>query len=258
MKIAIIGTGKMGSWLVRTLSKSHEVAAYDSNTSRASQLGSATVLAAPEALTAFAPELLINSVSLQNTISAYEKCLPFLPKTCTICDVASIKAGLHEYYGKCGFPYASIHPMFGPTFANMDSLEGENAVIIRESGKEFAEFFRRFFSSLGANIYEYGFEEHDRMMAYSLTTPFVSSLVFASCVDSTTVPGSTFSRHMKIAQGLLSEDDHLLCEILFNPQSVPQIEKINSKLEHLKHIIKGKDYEEAREFLARLRAKVGR
>ena len=258
MKIAIIGIGKMGAWLAKTLSASHDVAAYDRNPEKASGLGKVLALESLNGLSAFAPDMLINAVSLQNTISAFDECVAHLPASCVICDVASVKAGLREYYSKSGFKFASVHPMFGPTFANMDSLEGENAVIIRESGKEFAEFFRRFFSSLGANIYEYGFEEHDRMMAYSLTTPFVSSLVFASCVDSTTVPGSTFSRHMKIAQGLLSEDDHLLCEILFNPQSVPQIEKINSKLEHLKHIIKGKDYEEAREFLARLRAKVGR
>ncbi len=30
-------------------------------------------------------------------------------------------------------------------------------------------------------------------------------------------PGTTFKKHMNIAQGLLSEDDFLLSEILFNP-----------------------------------------
>jgi prephenate dehydrogenase len=257
MKIAIVGIGKMGAWLAKTLSVSHDVAAYDHNPGKAAGLGKVAVLESVGGLSAFAPDLLINAVSLQNTISAFDGCMAHLPASCVICDVASVKAGLSAYYAKRGFKFASVHPMFGPTFANMESLEGENAVVIRESDAATAEFFRRFFSALGARVYEYGFDEHDRMMAYSLTTPFVSSLVFASCVDGATVPGSTFSKHMKIAQGLLSEDDHLLCEILFNPQSVSQIERINSKLEHLKHIISGRDYEEAQDFLAKLRKRIG-
>lgn len=253
MRIAIVGIGKMGAWLAKTLSASHDVAAYDHAPGKASGLGKVSVLGSANELSSFAPDMLINAVSLQNTIPAFDECLPHLPSGCTICDVASVKAGLREYYSKSGFKFASVHPMFGPTFANMASLEGENAVVVRESDAAAAEFFRRFFSSLGARVYDYGFDEHDRMMAYSLTTPFVSSLVFASCVDKTAVPGSTFSKHMKIAQGLLSEDDHLLCEILFNPQSVPQIERITSRLEHLKHMIIGRDYEATQEFLSKLR-----
>ena len=256
MKIAIIGIGKMGAWLAKTLSVNHDVAVYDRNPGKASGLGKVKVLESVKGLSAFAPDLLINAVSLQNTISAFGECVAHLPAGCVICDVASVKAGLREYYAACGFKFASVHPMFGPTFANMESLEGENAVVMRESDAATAEFFRRFFSSLGARVYDYSFGEHDRMMAYSLTTPFVSSLVFASCVDSAAVPGSTFSKHMKIAQGLLSEDDSLLCEILFNPQSVPQIERITSRLEHLKHIISGRDYEEAQDFLAKLRQRI--
>lgn len=32
-------------------------------------------------------------------------------------------------------------------------------------------------------------------------------------------PGTTFKKHMAIAKGLLSEDDYLLQEILFNPRT---------------------------------------
>ena len=34
-------------------------------------------------------------------------------------------------------------------------------------------------------------------------------------------PGTTFKKHMAIAKGLLSEDDYLLQEILFNPRTPP-------------------------------------
>ena len=258
MKIAIIGTGKMGCWLAKALAEGNDVALYDRTPAKAQKVGgNVKALGGLAELGGFAPELLINAASLQNTVAAFEQAAPHLPESCVIADVASVKNGLADYYKKSGRKFASVHPMFGPTFADFGSLREENAAIISESEPATAEFFRKFFSGLGVKIYGMSFMEHDKMMAYSLTTPFVSSLVFASCIDKTAVPGSTFARHMKIAKGLLSEDDHLLCEILFNEQSVPQIEKISAKLQHLKHIIAGKDREEAKEFLDKLRKKIG-
>ncbi|MBW2202939.1 MAG: prephenate dehydrogenase/arogenate dehydrogenase family protein, partial [Deltaproteobacteria bacterium] len=66
-------------------------------------------------------------------------------------------------------------------------------------------------------------------------------------------PGTTFRKHLDIAKGLFSEDDHLLSEIMFNPYTVKQIEEINSKLAYLTHIIRGRDYEEMQKFLNNLR-----
>jgi len=256
MKIAIIGAGKMGCWLAGKLASENEVALYDRTPSKAQNVAGVKALRGLADLPGFSPGLLINAVSLQNTVEAFEQSAPHLPKECAIADVASVKGELSDYYRKCNRRFASVHPMFGPTFADMGSLREENAVIIRESDEKIAEFFTAFFAHLGVRTFELGFREHDEMMAYSLTTPFVSSLVFASCIDNAAVPGATFARHMKIAKGLLSEDDHLLCEILFNPQSVPQIEKISARLQHLKHIIAGKDREEAKEFLDKLRKKI--
>ena len=66
-------------------------------------------------------------------------------------------------------------------------------------------------------------------------------------------PGTTFRKHLNVARGLLSEDNHLLAEIMFNPHTVKQIEEINSRLVYLTHIIRGRDYEEMQRFLNRLR-----
>lgn len=258
MKIAILGAGKMGSWMARQLSAKHEVAVFDVDRFRVGGIPDVKPLASLQELDAFAPALLINAVNLEKTLEAFEGVLPHLPKECTISDVASIKGELAQFYRGCGRKFASVHPMFGPTFADMDSLRQENAVIIRESGREGAAFFREFFSSFGLRIFEYSFAEHDEMMAYSLSTPFVSSLVFASCLDRTVVPGATFERHMKIAKGLLSEDDSLVCEVLFNPHSLKQIDKMTSRLEYLKHIIRARDHSEAKGLLAALRRNLER
>jgi len=257
VRIALLGCGKMGSWLATLLSNEHEVAVFDSHPERIPKIKNVSSLKSLQDIKTFFPEMLLNAVSLQNTVPAFESALPFLPKECLICDVASVKQGLEEYYAKSGFRFCSVHPMFGPTFANLGMLEGENAVIIIESDKKGMDFFRKIFTKLELNIYDYSFKEHDQMMAYSLTTPFVSSLVFTACLDRTIVPGSTFGKHLKIARGLLSEDDSLLAEILFNESSVPQINKINSKLEHLKHIIMAKDQDEIKLFLDKLRSNVG-
>jgi prephenate dehydrogenase len=252
MRIAILGAGSMGSWLARGLSGDNDVAVHDTDNGKAAGCG-CRALSGAEELHDFAPQMLINVVSLQNTVAAFESALAHIPNGCVLCDMASVKSGIPEFYAKAGRRFVSVHPMFGPTFASMDSLGGENAVIIRESDAEGAAFMRKFFSALNLNIFEYSFDEHDRMMAYSLTTPFASSMVFAACMEKGAVPGTTFARHREIAEKLLSEDDHLLAEILFNPYSIAQIEKITSRLEFLKHIVRGRDYEEAGKFFAKLR-----
>jgi prephenate dehydrogenase len=109
---------------------------------------------------------------------------------------------------------------------------------------------------LGLQIFEYSFDEHDLLIAYSLTLPFAASLVFAANMDSSTVPGTTFKKHHEIAKGLLSEEDALLSEILFNPHSLSQLEKVTNKLEFLKHVIRQRDFDEAQKFFDRLRKNI--
>ena len=66
-------------------------------------------------------------------------------------------------------------------------------------------------------------------------------------------PGTTYKRHMTIARGLMSEDDFLLTEILFNPFTVDKIDEIQEKLEALKKIITEKDSESMVEYLEDVR-----
>jgi len=253
MKIAILGAGHMGSWLVDRLSADHSVAVCDINKTRVTKLSNVLKLKSYSDFKNFQPELFINAVSLQNTIRAFESCLPYLPADCIISDVASVKGSIPDFYRKTPFRFVSVHPMFGPTFANVDKLSDENVIIITESDEQGKLFFRNMFSTLGLSIYEYSFDEHDRMIAYSLTLPFASTMVFAACMDNTTVPGSTFKKHLEISRGLMSEDDFLLSEILFNKYSLPELEKVTSRLDFLKHVIRARDLEEAAKFFDRLR-----
>jgi prephenate dehydrogenase len=256
-KIAVIGTGHMGSWFAREFAHDgHDVVVFDRDSESLQQLSGLNTLTTLSELQDIQPDMLLNAVSILQTITAFDACIPYLPEACVLVDVASVKGELPEFYQKTPFRYASIHPMFGPTFANVNQLAEENAILINESDQETYAFFEQFFHQRKLNLFDFSFREHDEMIAYSLTIPFASTLVFAACMKNTAVPGTTFKRHLTIARGLLSEDDHLLAEILFNAYSAEQLEHITARLEFLKHIIKGRDYEEAQRFFNTLRRNI--
>lgn len=256
MKIFILGAGRMGSWLTEELCHDHEVAVFDTDPKKLKYFFNVKRFLNVEEVKAFKPDMFINCVSLQATEKVFDQIIPLLPKGCILSDIASVKNGLSDYYKQKGMRFVSTHPMFGPTFGNVRNLSSESAIIIAESDPDGKKFFHDLYSSLKLNLYEYSFDEHDSIIAYSLSTPFASTLVFAACMKKIDVPGTTFKKHMEIAKGLLSEDDYLLSEILFNPYTLRQIESINSQLSYLTHIIKDRDTDEMTKFLQKLRENI--
>jgi prephenate dehydrogenase len=210
----------------------------------------------PEEIKDFDPEIVINAATVKYTIDAFEMALPYLSESCILSDIASVKTGLKEYYKKTGRPFVSSHPMFGPTFANLSDLSTQSAIVISESNHWGKIFFKDLYNSLNLNIFEYTFEEHDETIAYSLSIPFASTLVFASVMKPQDAPGTTFKRHMDIARGLLSEDDFLLTEILFNPYTPAQVEGIRAELKQLLGIIEKKDSAAMLKFLTKVRENI--
>ena len=155
----------------------------------------------------------------------------------------------------------------------MGNLQSENAIIIRQPANEAVStanqtgcsiagrgtdpqgvaFFKELFGTLKLNVREYTFKEHDEVVAYSLSIPFASTLVFASIMKHQEVPGTTFKKHLAIARGLLGEDDYLLTEILFNPNTPEQLEKITKKLKQMLSIVEERDTARMRAFLDEVR-----
>lgn len=256
MKILIMGAGKMGSFLCDVLSFNHDVAIYDTDVERLRFTFNAMRFTTMDEIEAFQPQLLINAVTVKYTIPAFETVLPHLPQSCIISDIASVKTGLPEFYKNCGHPFVSTHPMFGPTFASLSNLANENAIIISEGDYLGRVFFKDIYNSLHLNIREYTFAEHDETIAYSLSIPFASTLVFGSVMKHQDAPGTTYKRHMAIAQGLMSEDDYLLQEILFNPHTNDQLDKIKEKLTRLQEIIDNKDSKAMKAFLEEVRENI--
>lgn len=254
MKILILGAGKMGSFFVDLLSFEHETAVYDADPKRLRFMYNTQRFTSLEEIDAFEPDMVINAVTLKYTLEVFKQVEPHLPKHCILSDIASVKTDFFDYYKQCGHPYVSTHPMFGPTFANLGALSNENAIIISDGDYMGRIFFKDLYQKLGLHICEYSFEEHDEIVAYSLSIPFVSTFVFAAVMKPQDAPGTTFKRHMAIAKGVLNEDETLLREILFNPNTVGQVSKIREELKTLIEIIDNKDPEALAKFIARIKA----
>lgn len=253
MRILILGAGKMGSFFCDLLSFDHEVAIYDPNPEKLRFTYNALRFASLDEVKAFEPQLVINAATVKYTLDAFRQVLPFLTENAILSDIASVKTGLPEFYSGCGHPFVSTHPMFGPTFASLSNLANENAIIIAEGDHLGKVFFRDLYSRLGLHIEEYSFKQHDETIAYSLSIPFASTLVFASIMKHQDAPGTTFKRHMNIAKGLMGEDDFLLSEILFNPNTPEQLEKITEELARLRDIVIHRDSAEMKRYLDRVR-----
>lgn len=256
MRILVMGAGKMGSFFLDLLSFEHEMAVYEKDPMRMRFTYNCRRFTSLDEVREFKPELVINAVTVKYTISAFKEVMPCLPAECIVSDIASVKTGLKGFYLQCGHPYVSTHPMFGPTFANLQQLSEENAIVISEGDYMGRIFFKDLYRRLGLSVYEYTFEEHDRTVAYSLSIPFVSTFVFAAVMKHQDAPGTTFKRHMNIAKGVLGEDDYLLQEILFNPYTAGQVERIMGEMKDLLGIIEQKDAKAMKAYLTKIRNNV--
>ena len=256
MKILILGAGKMGSFFTDVLSFEHECAVYEIDQKRMRFLYNTQRFTNLEEIRTFRPDLVINAVTLKYTIDVFKQVIPYLHQDCIISDISSVKTGFKEFYESTGMHYVSTHPMFGPTFANLGALSNENAIVINEGVYLGRVFFLDLYRRLGLNVHEYTFEEHDEAMAYSLSVPFVSTFVFSAVMKHQDAPGTTFKRHLKIARGVLSEDDTLLREILFNPRTKSHVEQIRSELKELIQIIDDRDEEALNAYLTRIRKNI--
>ena len=256
MKILILGAGKMGSFFSDLLSFDHEVAVYDPNPEKLRFTYNVQRFSNLAEVDAFDPAMVINAATVKYTIPAFEAVLPHLSPSCILSDIASVKTGLPEFYASCGHPFVSTHPMFGPTFASLSNLADENAIVIKEGDHLGRVFFLDLYRRLRLHIEEYTFAEHDLTIAYSLSIPFASTLAFGAVMKHQSAPGTTFKRHMAIARGLMSEDDYLLTEILFNPNSAAQLDGIITKLQELRKLIENRDSDGMKAFIDSVRANI--
>jgi len=237
----------MGSWMSQLLCGHNIVAVYDPFTQKTGPASLVQVIEEPSEAGKFLPDFFINCSSLDSTLSVFKQFLPFLNDDCILADIASVKEGLPVFYAQAARKYVSVHPMFGPTFGDMNNSSGLNAIIIGESDMEGKLFFKSLFQSLGIIIHEMNFSNHDRLMSEVLSVPYLATLLYASASAGGLQGGTTYNRHAAIASGLFTEDPKMLAGILVNRYTIQQIEKIDESLRKLKDAIERSDAESIRQ-----------
>jgi len=247
----------MGSWLAAELAENGPIGIHDRDAGRMASVSGAVRLERPADLAGFRPELLINAVGIGDTVEAFQSIESYLPPECILADLATIKSPVFKYYEDCPFPHASVHPLFGPRFADMNRVSGRIVLLIRDSAEPAKTLFQRVFETLRCRVIECTLPEHEAVMGTSLALPLASSIAFASALSSDPLPGSSFAAFQELAGKMFQEDDRLLAEILFNPHSLRRLDDMTRSLEFLKHVIRARDYEEAYGIIDRLRKKIG-
>lgn len=256
-RAVVLGYGRMGSWLVRQLlERDLIVGVYDPLKDLRQITAKAHKLETLEQLQNFSAQILINAASLNNCVAAFTQVLKVLPADCLLADIASIKENIAEFYTRAGRNFVSVHPMFGPTFASLNSLQGQNAIIIKDSCAPGRAFFADIFARLELKTFQMSFAEHDRMMAYSLSVPFFCSLLFADAFESANVPGSTFAKHLQVAQGLLSEDPELLIGVLGSSASRHKLDELQLRAQALVGLIAAADQDPVKQQLQNLKTRL--
>lgn len=256
MRILVVGLGHMGAWFVEELHTTNSIAVYDIDEKKRLHVAHGQIIETLDEIQVFDPEIIINAVDFTHTMDAFYALFPYISEKCILADISSVKTDLLNFYTTHKKRFVSVHPMFGPISAYVSDLLREHAIIISESDTVGKTFFLDFFSQRNVGVHEYSFKEHDEIISYSLSTPFITSLIFAACMTKQQAPGSTFQKHLETARGLLCEDTHLISEILFNPLTQTQITRMSDQLSMLTDILVRKDIAAMTQLLTKLRSKV--
>ena len=242
-RILISGYGRMGILLAEMLAEkvSCELAVYDPYLKDGDIPDTIVKLRHTADAEAFNPDVLLNCTGPESTVQAFDQLKPYLSDACLFTDIASVKNKLPEYYATEGVRFVSLHPMFGPTFASTANMKGLNCIIITESAEEGKEFFSAFFRRFGINVAEFSFSDHDKLMSKVLAVPFVATLLFAAVSEAELPGGTTYKRHIEIAEGLFSENPAVIAGILANGHNAGQVRKMMDRLKVLLPLLENQD-----------------
>lgn len=166
MKVAIIGTGAMGRWLVDFAKQNlGEVVLADAIAAKAERVATefgVNFRSVPEA--AAEAELVLVAVPISKTPDVIKSIAGQVQRGTLLADVSSVKSDVIEAMQtiEAKVELVSLHPLFGP---GATSVKGKDFVAIPvKPGKRYAALKHRLLE-LGARVTEMGAEDHDRLMA---------------------------------------------------------------------------------------------
>ncbi len=208
MKTTIIGgAGGMGKWLTNHFLKlGHSVIIsdprIDQNQDSDFEIASNNIAAVDNA------DLVLISVPMKHSVEVIREVLPHMKDESIICEISSIKSNVVEILKTVSTSQIKplcIHPLFGP---GASFLKKKFALIpIQEEDDE-----RKILKSLfpDSQVIIVDADEHDRIMALTLSLPYFTNMILASILKSEDVSlieklgGTTFAVQFMLTGSIMS------------------------------------------------------
>ncbi len=202
-------------------------------------------------------DLCLLAVPIDVTASVAARIAPFLPATCVLADITSLKrdplkAMLTAHSG----PVVGLHPLFGPTTTTMDKQ-----IVVVTAGRD-AEASRWFLDQLvvwGNVLVETAAEEHDEIMGIVQALRHFATFAFGQFLHSRGVPiartlelsSPIYRLELAMVGRLFAQDPWLYAEIVFaTPERQALLKDFIQSLQRNIDLVETGDKEE---FVARFR-----
>jgi prephenate dehydrogenase len=188
-------------------------------------------------------DLTLISVPLDTTSDVIGEISPSIKKGSVIVEISSIKGrtvDILKGLSYKGITTISLHPLFG---TGSKSLKGKKMALIPiENEKKEKTVIKKIFPE--AIIESIGVEEHDRIMALTLSLPHFLNLAFASTLSKENISllrkfaGPTFTMQLLLSESIFSETPDLYASIqISNRNTMFYLNKFINEANLLKKMI---------------------
>ena len=253
MRVAVIGTGKMGRWFTKCfLDEGFSVVVSSRTRSKAEALSAefGVDVARSNVEAIDGADWILLCVSLDSLDAVLQEIGSHVRPDQVVMDICSVKeipVNLLHVHVEHGVTLGT-HPVFGP---GARSLQGQNFVLtpVGDEAKGFAKEFRCWLEARDAVVSVLSPRKHDMLMSLVLGFPHFVGLVAgdtlmdnADFVDAKAVGGATYKLLLTLAESVSSEEPGFYSNL---HMSLPEMEKIEglflSKVEEWLNLVKTKN-----------------
>jgi prephenate dehydrogenase len=234
---AIIGgAGRMGGWFANHLAANgYEVIICDKN-ERAARKATRRArfrFIKNETKAIELSKIVVFATPTQRTAKLLKKAVSHMTQGALLIEISSVKDPLRKTIkalSRRGVQILSIHPMYGPDARNLR----DKAVLVAHQPRHKGGLARTFLSTLtnrGARLIHCNLENHDQLVASTLTLPHLMNFAFVETLRHSGVSlnraremgGTTFKLQLLIAEALYHESSHNEASILADNKHGKQI-----------------------------------
>ncbi|MFW9887712.1 MAG: prephenate dehydrogenase/arogenate dehydrogenase family protein [Candidatus Thorarchaeota archaeon] len=228
MRVAIIGAaGQMGRWLVdHFVSLDHTLVVSDSCSENLHDLAEAhdLVLASSNSAAVKDADVVVVSVPISATAEAVRDIAPHMKQGAVLCEISSVKGDIPralQAVAKDGIRPLCIHPMFGP---GARTLKKRIILIPLVNLTTEDSLVESLFPD--SEIIVAGPEEHDRVIALTISLPYFVNMILASVLAHEDISmlehfgGTTFTMQLMLTSSIMSQSYRLHSTMHFENKHV--------------------------------------